>query len=332
MDSGSLIVVDVILLGILALFAVGGLQRGFVHEMLDIVGLALATALALLTYAQVGAFVGRAVGLPPHFVDLVSFAGVFFISLAVFAIASAFAAWPIEMTLSRLGLHRLNSLLGVPPAIVKGAIILGFGLRALALAPLDGGLVGDLNSSQLARSLGNVAAFSLPYVEGTFNRIAEQATRFAPPIAEPSGSASGGATDINIPRGLTIWLDPDSEAVMLRLINQERSLAGRPPLVADERLRQVARAHSDEMFRLGYFAHDSPTAGSPFDRMHRAGIQYLAAGENLTYAPTVESAHRGLMGSPEHRRNILAPEFKRVGIGVQQSGLWGRMFTQDFTN
>ena len=38
------------------------------------------------------------------------------------------------------------------------------------------------------------------------------------------------------------------------------------------------------------------------------------------------------MNSPEHRRNILDPQFHRVGIGVQQSGLWGRMFTQDFTS
>ena len=38
------------------------------------------------------------------------------------------------------------------------------------------------------------------------------------------------------------------------------------------------------------------------------------------------------MNSPEHRRNILDPQFRKVGIGVQQSGLWGRMFTQDFTS
>ena len=54
---------------------------------------------------------------------------------------------------------------------------------------------------------------------------------------------------------------------MLRLVNQERTLAGIQPLVADDRLREVARAHSEEMFRLGYFAHDSPLSGSPFDRL-----------------------------------------------------------------
>ena len=86
------------------------------------------------------------------------------------------------------------------------------------------------------------------------------------------------------------------------------------------------------MFRLGYFAHDSPISGSPFDRLGGDGIRYLAAGENLAYAPTVEAAHRGLMNGAQRPRNILDPQFRRIGIGVQQSGLWGRMFAQDFTS
>jgi hypothetical protein len=32
-----------------------------------------------------------------------------------------------------------------------------------------------------------------------------------------------------------------------------------------ERLGPVARAHSEEMFKLKYFSHESPASGSPFD-------------------------------------------------------------------
>jgi uncharacterized protein YkwD len=323
---------DLVLLGLLALFAFGGYQRGFVHEVLEIVGLALAVVVALLTFRQVGAVVDRAIGLPPHVVDLVAFAGVFLVGLVVFAIVSAVVAWPIELTVSRLGLHRPNSLLGALPALLKGVVILGFGLRALALAPIDGGFLGELTTSRVGRGVEDAAAVVLPYGEGVFDEIAEQATRFVPPVSEPSASRAGEESRLNVPRGLTTWPDPDSEAVMLRLLNQERTLAGRQPLTADERLREVARGHSEEMFRLGYFAHESPTAGGPFDRLRQAGIRYAAAGENLAYAPTVEAAHRGLMNSPDHRRNILAPEFRKVGIGALQSGLWGRMFTQVFTS
>jgi len=100
--------------------------------------------------------------------------------------------------------------------------------------------------------------------------------------------------------------------------------------VVDARLTQVARQHSEEMLRMGYFAHDSPALGSPFDRMARAGIRYKLAGENLALAPSVERAHVGLMNSPEHRDNILRPEFRKIGIGAVNGGLAGQMFTQDF--
>ncbi len=336
MDTGSILWADVILLVILALFALGGLQRGFVHDVLDVVGLALATALALLLYQQVGVAIYRAVGLPPNFVDLLAFTVVFLVGLVVFAIASSVVSWPIERTLSRLGLHRLNALLGIVPGLVKGLIIVGFGLRALALVPLGGTIADDAAGSQVGRRIADVAAVTLPYVESAFSQIEDKATAFLPPATDlpttgPSGSSEANP-QLNIPRGLPTWPDPDSEAVMLRLLNQERTLNGLQPLAADARLQEIARAHSEEMFRLGYFAHDSPVSGSPFDRMRGAGIRYLAAGENLAYAPTVEAAHQGLMQSPEHRRNILDPQFRKVGIGVYQSGLWGRMFTQDFTS
>src|SRR5206468_3912660 len=105
---------------------------------------------------------------------------------------------------------------------------------------------------------------------------------------------------------------------------------GLRPLAMDQRLREVARAHSAEMFQLGYFSHNSPVSGSPADRLRRAGLSLAIAGENLAYAPSVEVAHQGLMASPGHRANILEAGYSRVGIGVQSAGLFGRMFTQEF--
>ena len=86
------------------------------------------------------------------------------------------------------------------------------------------------------------------------------------------------------------------------------------------------------MFNLGYFAHQSPVTGSPFDRMKRANIPFGVAGENLAYAPNVQIAHEGLMNSPGHRANILRGEFSRVGIVVIKSDFRGSMFSQEFTN
>lgn len=126
--------------------------------------------------------------------------------------------------------------------------------------------------------------------------------------------------------------DDQLEMQMLQLINQERAKVGLQPLTFDTEMREVARAHSREMFQLGYFAHDSPVSGTPADRVQRAGVAYTTMGENLAYAPSLQVAHEGLMNSPGHRANILSPKFGRVGIGVIRSPSRGIMFTQNFRN
>ena len=55
---------------------------------------------------------------------------------------------------------------------------------------------------------------------------------------------------------------------------------------------------------------------------HQLAAQYVHA--------TQEVDEVWLMASPAHRANILEPVYTRVGIGVQDAGLFGRMFTQEF--
>jgi uncharacterized protein YkwD len=186
--------------------------------------------------------------------------------------------------------------------------------------------VADLRSSDVARRIDGTFTQAAPFVMEPLDQLTQEAPQFVPLIRP------GERKELAIPKGITTTVDPESEAALLRLVNQERGLAGLAPLVADEALRTVAREHSQEMFTLGYFSHDSPVSGSPADRVRRAGIRFGIAAENLAYAPAVDVAHRSLMGSADHRRNILSPDLRRIGVGVVQSGVWGRMFTQSFTD
>lgn len=124
-------------------------------------------------------------------------------------------------------------------------------------------------------------------------------------------------------------LRPDAERAMLVAINRERRDRGLRPLEWCESCAVVARAHSRDMYRDGYFSHEDLDGNDPFDRMQAADIPYDAAGENLALAPTVEEAHEGLMTSPEHRDNILRPVFDEIGIGIYE-GPYGLMCTQLF--
>lgn len=119
---------------------------------------------------------------------------------------------------------------------------------------------------------------------------------------------------------------------MLDLINQEREKVNLPPLSSDEEIEKVALDHSRDMLERGYFAHYTPEGKSPFDRIRKARVRFIIAGENLALARTLELAHEGLMGSPGHKANILNPSFGRVGLGILDAGSHGIMVTQNFRN
>ena len=82
----------------------------------------------------------------------------------------------------------------------------------------------------------------------------------------------------------------------------------------------------------GYFSHDTPEGVTTFDRLTKANIPYLAAGENLAFAPNTQIAMQGLLQSRGHRANIVGKDFTKVGIGVIDAGIYGEMFVQEFTN
>lgn len=132
---------------------------------------------------------------------------------------------------------------------------------------------------------------------------------------------------------LGLWLacpiaaDTVSEAVEAQiavLTNKERMKAGLPPLEADIVLIRVSRGHSEEMARLNYFEHESPTPGykDPWDRANRAGWDSNEFGENIFFAeghPPAKVAALCLaawMKSPGHRANLLSRDYTRVGIGL----------------
>lgn len=124
--------------------------------------------------------------------------------------------------------------------------------------------------------------------------------------------------------------DAGAAAWLLAHVNAERRAAGLDQLVADPALADVAAAHARDMIARQYFAHVAPGGATPATRLHRAGIHFLAAGENLAGHTSVAGAHAMLMASPGHRAVILGPVFTRAGIAVVPGGPYGLMIVEVF--
>lgn len=111
-----------------------------------------------------------------------------------------------------------------------------------------------------------------------------------------------------------------AERQLLRLINEERHRQGLSPLRVNPRLVDLARGHSRDMSSNGFVGHRSPQTGTLSDRLRRAGVTAEISLENIARNDSIDGAHRGLMQSPGHRRNILDPRVREVGVGVVVAG------------
>ncbi|HBG1792286.1 TPA: sporulation protein [Clostridioides difficile] len=115
------------------------------------------------------------------------------------------------------------------------------------------------------------------------------------------------------------------------LVNIERAKAGLNPLTLDSSISNVATKKSQDMIDNNYFSHNSPTYGSPFDMLKKFGISYKTAGENIAMVQkTPKEVVNAWMNSEGHRKNIMNPNFSKIGVGVAQKSGGSIYWTQIF--
>ena len=151
----------------------------------------------------------------------------------------------------------------------------------------------------------------------------------APAEAEPAPTESNQAEqaeptkETEADNGLS-----EFEQQVVNLTNEERAKAGLPELEVDTELSKVAQAKSEDMRDNNYFAHNSPTYGSPFDMMNQFGVDYQSAGENIAKGQqTPEEVVNAWMNSEGHRKNIMNGSFTHIGVGyVEEGNIWTQQF------
>jgi uncharacterized YkwD family protein/spore coat assembly protein SafA len=121
------------------------------------------------------------------------------------------------------------------------------------------------------------------------------------------------------------------ENEVIRLVNVQRSKAGLQQLKTNWQLCRVARYKSADMANKGYFSHQSPTYGSPFQMMESFGLKFSAAGENIAYGQrTPAEVMNAWMNSPGHRSNIMNGTYTEIGVGLAKNSSGVCYWTQQF--
>lgn len=126
--------------------------------------------------------------------------------------------------------------------------------------------------------------------------------------------------------------DTSNEREVFRLTNEVRAAAGLPALDWDENLAKAARHHAADMEADGYFDHDT------HDRINGQLVRVCSAQERMgLFSPTgageniaqgqrnAEEVMHTWLNSPPHRRGMLRPDVRTIGIGKV-----GRHWVQNF--
>ncbi|MYT28562.1 MULTISPECIES: CAP domain-containing protein [unclassified Streptomyces] len=180
-----------------------------------------------------------------------------------------------------------------------------------------------------------VAALGVPSVamacrggadEGSPSRHAWTSASSAAPAAPATAGTLAAAPGAAAPASAA----PASgdTALVVELVNKERSKAGCAPLTVNAKLTKTAEEHSKDMADHRHMSHTGSDGSDPGARIKNAGYNWSSYGENVAYGyATPASVMAGWMSSPGHKRNILDCSFKEIGVGVAQPGDY---WTQDF--
>lgn len=135
------------------------------------------------------------------------------------------------------------------------------------------------------------------------------------------GTSAPRAAKEQLPEPATL---PLARVAILERVNALRRAHGLVPVEADPALDRVAQAYSERMKREGFFAHTAPDGSELSHRLKSAGYRYKSAGENLGLASGPLAAHFGVEHSPGHRKNLIDPAHRRLGLGIVEQDVRGR--------
>lgn len=105
-------------------------------------------------------------------------------------------------------------------------------------------------------------------------------------------------------------------AEMIARVNAVRSRFGLPPVAHNPLLDRISQDHAEDMLARSYSGHQTPEGLGPSERA-RAGGYPSGIGENLVEQRfSVKEAMDAWLDSPPHRRILLDPGCREMGLGL----------------
>ena len=184
-------------------------------------------------------------------------------------------------------------------------------------------VVATVKKNEYIRVFAGVGSWYIVQVEGDYiGAVSKKYVKAIYPNSSNTGTGNNQDTT-----GTTLTAD---EQEVFNLINKQRANNGLSALKIDSEVQRVARIKAQDMVDNNYFAHESPTYGTPFNMLKSFKISYKTAGENIAANSSNSGAVTAWMNSSGHKANILNSKYNYTGIGVVSSAKYGKIYVQMF--
>ncbi|HKC04385.1 MAG TPA: CvpA family protein [Patescibacteria group bacterium] len=315
--------VDLVIILILGYYVWQAFRFGFWGIIADFASFFGSLLISLRTYKFAGAIIKSNFNLTPSFNNALGF--IVTSILAEIALGYLFL-YLLAKIPKKILQNKYNKFLGLIPALGEALVLIAFLLTSITALPVRPQIKMAVSESKIGGLILKETSGLEKIINTVFGgAINDTLTYFT---VEPKSNATVKLTNTKD----TLSYDHEAETQMFADVNHERASRGIGELTWSPKIVGVAEAYATDMWHRHYFSHYNPEGKTLADRFKSAGIEYNVAGENLALAPTEATAMNGLMNSPEHKANILDKEFHKIGIGVVDNGINGKIFVQEFTD
>lgn len=317
--------VDLVILLVLAYYVFEALRHGFLIMLTDFVSFLTSLLVSLSTYRFASEILQKNFGLAGSVSNAVGFLITAILTEAILGFVFAAILSRITPKL-KFNDKKVSKFLAVIPAVGEGLIIVSIVVSLIVALPIKPSVKKDVLDSRIAGYLIKRTTQLDHSINDIFGGVIEDSLTYL--TIRPGSTETIPLTS----EVVELKVDEVSESKLFNLVNEERRKAGVSELSLRSEVVPIARSHAKDMWERRYFSHVSPEGKDVGTRLDEGNVDYTFAGENLALAPSVSTAHTGLMNSEGHRANILEPNFKRMGVGVIDNGIYGKMFVQVFTD
>lgn len=324
--------IDLIIIAILLYFASEAFRHGFWVILSDFISFFGSLIVSLRFYGPISQFLKLNFDLNLSIAKAVGFliAAIIFESVLGYVFGYLIHKLPEKIKKHKPSLAnyvgKINNFLGVIPGVGEGLVLVSALLILIIALPIKPQVKNDITESEIGSVLLNKTAIFETAINEVFGGVINESLTY---FTVNPDSAESVSLDVD---SFKLSVDEKAESDMFTKINFERKKLAISELIWEPTIVPTARAHAKDMWERKYFAHVSPDGKDVGDRLQMSKVEYSFAGENLALASTTITAHNGLMNSKGHRENILDPRFKKVGVGVIDNGVYGKMYVQVFTD